>query len=268
VICNPATELCQPFTLQVTLHRLSIRKILQQELFAALPTNFSENLLPAQIPLYRLKHPTAIIYRSRLPLAIANSWLERLAAASCHGSGIPLLAFTVKVRESDCLDFHLQEPSLALWLQQLPQQLRAYQQSARQEMEEIKANFFPLQYVHARCCSLLRLGHRERLLEREDFPRCQWQLGQPAERQVIRELLAVCDALDSFSPSLAPNWQQLGAALARAFCQFERKCRIFGEIKQENPALSQARLGLIAVTQLVLRVLLEHRLGIAAPTEL
>jgi len=52
------------------------------------------------------------------------------------------------------------------------------------------------------------------------------------------------------------------------FSRFAHGCRIWGEVKIHDPELAQARLGLLIATQLVLRSVLEDKLGIVAPVEL
>lgn len=151
-------------------------------------------------------------------------------------------------------------------------------------------NLFPIQYAHARCCSLLRLGHRQGLIELSDSD-CQhpnWQiiepnpipwlkddptmkscqgglwLQHPAERHLIDQLLESCDRISD--PNLV-NGVKIANTLSHAFETFYSTCRIWGEVKTQTPKLAQARLALVGVTQRVLRSLLD-RLGVMAPSEL
>ena len=54
----------------------------------------------------------------------------------------------------------------------------------------------------------------------------------------------------------------------QAWEEFFKHCRIWGEVKTKTPKLAQVRLGLVAVTQKLLRSLLQDSLGVCAPMEL
>ncbi|WP_287526297.1 DALR anticodon-binding domain-containing protein [Okeania sp. SIO2C2] len=151
-------------------------------------------------------------------------------------------------------------------------------------------NLFPIQYSHARCCSLLRMGIRDRLinvtLTGPDGSGQFWQLQtsksiswqQPngqlqflhdAEYQLIAQIASTLDRIYCVSSSKKPiNWQKVADAMSVAFQDFYSHCRIWGEVKVKKPKLAQARLGLVLVSQSILRFLLEERLGGEAPVEL
>lgn len=279
--------LCDRQILSFPFTCLSIRGVLQQALSAIAPTYFP--LTPAKISTYRLKHPTQAIYRSRIACQLFGQqyWqelVEKLALTSINADNAQLLTFSLIIGESGSLDFHLSEYSFALWLEQLPQRLCQLKQSNIGEFKENLDEIFFFQYVHARCCSLLRLGHREGLIQLLD-PTCnqggwQWQapastiwldgedklqLAEPSERYLTLQFLQVADALDS---ERAANWRRLAADLSEAVLAVERYCRIFGRIRQKQVKLCQYQLRLIAVSQLLLQMLLEEKLGLAAPKEL
>ncbi|PZD74245.1 Arginine--tRNA ligase [Acaryochloris thomasi RCC1774] len=157
---------------------------------------------------------------------------------------------------------------------------------------------FPVQYAHARCCSLLCLAQREGLIDlragEQRFPTIstpiswctaqdQLRLQHPAEQTLIRSLLDFPGALQTPKqvwrsdqwPGVPLPWPLVHQRLVRYtqqwgedFLHFYRDCRIFGEVSQQNRALSQARLGLIATTQRVLAFLLQDLLHLMAPEEL
>jgi hypothetical protein len=66
----------------------------------------------------------------------------------------------------------------------------------------------------------------------------------------------------------APDWQQLTIDLAQNWLEFYRHCRIFGDLKHQNPHLAIARCGLTAISRRYLQVLLENYLGVSALVEL
>jgi hypothetical protein len=156
-------------------------------------------------------------------------------------------------------------------------------------------------YAHARCCSLLKLADRERIISigadwHIDPP--DWLLScredrqlaglasifdPPVERQLIQSLMAVVDAIYIYRssslptptansgshrcPRGTPNWSKLTIDLAQSWLEFYRDCRIFGEIKLQNPHLAIARCGLTAIVRRYLQILLES-LGVRAVEEL
>jgi arginyl-tRNA synthetase len=91
------------------------------------------------------------------------------------------------------------------------------------------------------------------------------RLVHPTERRLITELL---DFQAAISDSDQLSLVKLGNSLSKAFEQFYSSCRILGEVKTQNPRLAQARLGLVGITQAMLRSLLEDQLGVSAPVEL
>ena len=235
------------------------------------------------------------------------------------------LDFSIEVVSPGWIQFRLSDRGLATWLQQLiqispllsdwedyssiglqrkgepgdrdskiknrcSQEVEITHQGRLSERSKTAHTLFQIQYAHARCCSLLRLAHREGLIELSDLE-CKtrsWQwvkpnpipwmfddlemeseprrlrLGHPAERGLIAQLLDGTDRISSLTPASAIK---LAHALSRALETFYSACRIWGEVKTETPQLAQARLGLVAVTQKLLRSLLEDQLGVTAPPE-
>jgi hypothetical protein len=236
------------------------------------------------------------------------------------------LDFSVEVLSPGWIQFWLSDRGLATWLQQLIQipallsdleddlsigfqwqgevgereteiknryspELEITHQGQLTERSKIIHPLFSVQYGHARCCSLLRLAHRQGLIELSDldFNTLGWQfvepnpipwlygdsgmeseslrlrLGQPAERGLIAQVL---DGIDRISDPAPASAIKIATSLSTAFETFYSACRIWGEVKTETPQLAQARLGLVGVTQKFLRSLLQHQLGVTAPLEL
>jgi arginyl-tRNA synthetase len=148
-------------------------------------------------------------------------------------------------------------------------------------------NYFPLQYTHARCCSLLRLAAAEGLVHLQGqgkiakTPKISWldrhnawQLVTPSAQRLINQLVNLADEFDinkfeeSSSPTQRRKWQKLATKISLSFEEFYRYNRIFGAECRANLPLAQARLGLVALTQGGLQKLLEEYLGAIAPSEL
>jgi arginyl-tRNA synthetase len=94
------------------------------------------------------------------------------------------------------------------------------------------------------------------------------RLHQPDEVRLIHQLVKMVDDLVFSDSSRSVNWETAALKLSAAFDSFWCNCRIWGEVKINSWELAQARLGLLIATQLVLRSVLETKLGVFAPVEL
>ncbi|WP_265584623.1 DALR anticodon-binding domain-containing protein, partial [Coleofasciculus sp. LEGE 07081] len=91
------------------------------------------------------------------------------------------------------------------------------------------------------------------------------RLVHPAEWDLIAQIV---DLLDATGALTQVNWVKRGMALSQAFEEFYRNCRIWGEVMNQDPKLAQARLGLVGMTQIVVRSLLQDQLELFSPVEL
>lgn len=262
---------------------------------------------------------------------IAHQLVASFPTISQYTAGQIYLDFNVEVVFPGWINFRLSEQSLATWLQHLIQlsplqsnqvdysslkvQARggvgnrtfskqerklahcssdgldiAHQGQLDKSLKDV-ANLFPVQYAHARCCSLLRLAHRQGLIQLRDLDfntpsgqlvqpnpipwlnddqgahtgQIRLRLVHPAERRLIAQMLDVSDII---SDQGQLSCLKLASALSNAFESFYSSCRIWGEVKTQTPKLAQARLGLVAIIQRLLRSLLQEKLGVPAPVEL
>jgi hypothetical protein len=282
------------------------------------------------IPLHRLSDDSCILYRSAIALKLAPLWqLNALDLAhqltvsfptiNQDSASQPCLDFNIEVVFPGWINIRLGDRGLAAWLQHMIQSPPFWQgqEQGRGETGERgrKINdkysssldvphqgqldnslknvpdLFPVQYAHARCCSLLRLAHGQGLIKLRDlgFNTGSWQLVEPnpipwlndgqeahteqvclrlmhlAERRLISQILDWQD--ESHQSSLGHSVKRC-SSLSNDFEKFYSSCRIWGEVKTENLKLAQARLGLVGLTQAVLRSLLQDQLGVTAPVEL
>jgi hypothetical protein len=153
-------------------------------------------------------------------------------------------------------------------------------------------------YAHARCRSILELAAIEKLVTinatwqitapgwsiglcYQSVPNCQVNsltagsvgiFEHPAQDRLIHVLMKVLDAIygqsSSAEVSPIPNWTKLTIELAESWLEFYRHCRIFGDLKSQNPRLAIARCGLTAISRRYLQVLMENYLGINATIDL
>jgi arginyl-tRNA synthetase len=149
-----------------------------------------------------------------------------------------------------------------------------------------------VQYTHARCHSLFRLAQQEGLLKPKEPQSADrisdwisnglhdieisWigadghlRTHHPTEQQFISQLVHTLDEIVRLDASLnATVGLQLAHGLSQSFQAFYAACRIWDETRLALPELVHARLGLIGITQSVLRSLLIDVIGTAAPIEL
>lgn len=129
-----------------------------------------------------------------------------------------------------------------------------------------RGEIWDCQRVHARCCSLLRLGAK--MLTSAEIAwlteEGKFRLVQPAERDLLFQIIAVMDELEETPEKL---WKSL-MGLSRAFERYDRACQILPQTQGTNLQLAQCRLGLVILTQWLLKQLLEQRFGLTAPAEL
>jgi len=208
--------------------------------------------------------------------------------------------FTVQAVSAGWIYLQLSDLGLASWLQILTERPICLDDHIRKNIVHENDNqllrnstkLFELQHTHARCCAQIRLAQQAGLLSllnpssSLNFRSSQFQAStvlvpkpfpwlnsrqllrfqHPTEHQLISQLVATVDTLsDASSPS---SILKAGAILSQSFIEFHAACRIFAGVPSAEPDLAQANLGLVLVTQTVLKALLEEGLGVCAPVEL
>lgn len=207
------------------------------------------------------------------PFSIANSIISHLSANL--GEDLHL-----EVLPPGLIYIEVTDLVLAAWLQGFIDNQRGERinlnSSGKGNVSQFCDSVFSIQYVHARCCSLLRLAEQEKLIDSrkifsESIPwlNChgQFLLNHQAERRLIGSLVKV---VDEFEPVITRplKWQRAAFDLVKAFESFWSACPIYGDMKTTTPKLVMARIGLVMATQSVLKFLLEEKLGFSACLEL
>jgi DALR anticodon binding domain len=277
---------------------------------ASVPALLSKSAVKLdEIPLNRAKNSTRVLYVSAIALKLSvcdrydvkedikEVWQQtpQTIATQLAETLQPLCSgdFTIAVAPSGIIQFELTDVALAVWLQRLAQTALPLPESQILSPVVPVDRLFPIQYSHARCCSLLRMAHRDRIIAIVEFYRATtpqiWSLSapnpipwldedgrlrltHPAEYNLISQLLAVLDSLapiiEQYNDEKPVNYLKLANNLSEAFQTFYSQCRIWGEVKIETPKLAQSRLGLVLATQSLLRFILEDLLNAVAPLEL
>jgi arginyl-tRNA synthetase len=118
-----------------------------------------------------------------------------------------------------------------------------------------------VQYAHARIASMLRKAGAERVAAAPADAAPDVAL-EPAERELIKKLLAFPAEVDEAAAKRAPHrMATYGLELAQAFTAFYRDCRVVGA---EPEALESFRLGLSVASQRTIARALDL-LGVSAP---
>lgn len=237
--------------------------------------------------MYRLSGNRNLTYRCAIALQIAKKDSRSpgaIASQIAAAVSPPLEAtdgFRIKASPAGELDCQVSDRAVADWLQNLL--VNSMTSIGADEYASLASpDCFHLQYPHARYCSLLFLGHQERLIQLHFSPSKthpgQWlaptpvpwlsaagslRFCQAAEQQLLALLI---DGVDrSVATDSDSHWLKFAGRLGEAMLNFDRDCRIGSTAPLE---LAQARLGLVAIAQALLRWLLQVKIGVRAIAQL
>ncbi|MGD1808936.1 DALR anticodon-binding domain-containing protein [Dapis sp. BLCC M126] len=257
------------------------------------------------VPMNQIRDCGGVVYKSAIALKLAPvlqqpamhiaTELAKYCREIVNTEGKKdVVNFQVEVISSGIIYLKLSHLSIANWLSHLISvPLKGDKQKFQLDVEHQSRetiNLFPIQYTHARCCSLLRMGERDGLITLaattpENYSQfwfihtpdsIPWQKSNGelqflhhAEYELIAQIASTLDYIYCVSTTKKSiNWVKVANSLCTTFQTFYRECRIWGEVKVITPKLAKARLGLVLVTQSLLRFLLEERLGRKALLEL
>ncbi|MGF1675889.1 MAG: DALR anticodon-binding domain-containing protein [Rivularia sp. (in: cyanobacteria)] len=236
------------------------------------------------IPLSKGKSDIKISYVSGVALHLSKSHNSQpcsiASSITSYLSAIWGEDLLVEVLPPGLIHIQVSDLVLGVWLQCLidgrSKNIADFNLSQKIVTSELPSKVFSLQYVHARCCSLLKLAQQEKIIDCNEFSSesIPWldsdgrlRLNHQAERCLIGSLVKLLDELE---PVIARpvKWEGAALGLVRSFEDFWSACRIFSDLRTTAPELGIARIGLVMATQSVLKFLLEEKLGISACSEL
>jgi hypothetical protein len=244
-------------------------------------TNGGKNLAIRRIPNSRYRYISPIAHQlsaksSLTPLAICQSLAEYLPPTIDALS--PQMEIECWYTDEGYLCFQLTPESISTWLDYI-------YTSIADEPIELK---YPADvdlslgkpspceiaiYAGDRCRSVLELAYTEGLITKDisgnwQIPRSIWcsfgsnrgnnrptteitdSFEYVAEDRLIHALM---DILDGICGSHRRDYLRLTIDLAQSWLEFHRHCRIFGDVKRQNPHLAIARCGLTAISERYLR---------------
>jgi arginyl-tRNA synthetase len=271
----------------------ALKQLVYSHLIAAVDTGVNVTKMQSsssiEISLYKSRDVEKTLYITGVALQ-RSKFLGFPAMEIASPIALNLLAtcgenFKVQIVSPGWIHLELTDLILAAWLENLVSKGEGWPDGEKQNpnfpLPPCSPALFTVQYAHARCCSLIRLAKLEGLIQIQQVgtdtslsPTIPWlnidriRLNHQAERHLIGELVQVVDDLicPRFTSSL--NWEKAALDLSMAFETFWCNCRIWGEVKTQEPSLAQARVGLVMATGSVLRFVLEEKLGISAPIEI
>lgn len=290
----------------------SILDLYQQKLKLKIEPKLVQNLLEVKIsispgkssPTFRLNNSShlskeqflPIIYACPLGLSLATNLqqspqtiMEQLGylLTSKDDSNLEQGQLLTEIVSLGWINFYLNAKLIADWLGRSlfwsQSNVIDEQQSTSRAiytLDKTPPQLFPVQYIHARCCSLLRLAARENMITWSnnlkqiqpsqsicwlDREHNLW-FTEVAEHNLLQQLLIVSDAW--LENTDVRRWSKLALSLSQNTATFLADCRFLGEVKQQYPQKAIARLGLIALVQFWLEKILVEKLRVAAPREL
>jgi len=120
---------------------------------------------------------------------------------------------------------------------------------------------FYVQYAYARISSILRKAQNKLQSSTYNFR----LITSPFELTLVKQLIRLPEIIeDTATDYQVHRLPQFALELVRAFHKFYENCRV---IDEKNPSLTQARLGLVKATKIVLKNTLDL-MGISAPEKM
>jgi len=185
------------------------------------------------------------------PLIIAENIVNNYARSNLSNY------FILKICLGGWLEFMPLDRLVNQWLNEI-KPFTIILDSNNQKSSKI-TNFFPIYYTHDRCCSLLKSAHKQNIitLNQTNLITNQWWIKEPNfinyipllkkqsyEYQLIKDLIKIREKIAHNKINYLITLNNLSESILKVECYG----RIWGETLIKNPSLSQARLGLIALS--------------------
>ncbi|WP_017296024.1 hypothetical protein [Geminocystis herdmanii] len=195
--------------------------------------------------------------QQKSPLLIAENLVNNLDRSRSRSARSNLKEyFLIRISDNGWLEFVILDLFLNHWLNQFyPLKLSL---NTNIKIDKTQVTFTNI-YIHTRCCSLLKSAQRDNIitLDKLDLKINQWKIKIPNiinykpllksgnnEQKLIRELIIISEKINNQKL----NYNNALNNLSQKILEFESSSRIWGETLQQNISLSQARLGLIALS--------------------
>jgi hypothetical protein len=267
------------------------------------PYDEISRILNAQDSLKQVKKPTSVAaYRSAIALKLAaqtqRNWVEIAQQLVNFGrfstenrpkddtGELPevLSDLTVTPIQGGLLECEFGDRAIAQWLTGLVTitNLNLLEKCALdnftdslnyKSVQSGQDSVFLCQYICARCHSLVQVASEftslNSVVQSRQFPWLTETGMLIFTAEFDRDLLfQIVTTLDQGVEANAHECLKLAVSLSQSFHEFYRNSQFFGGDRAKNLQLVQGRLGLVMITQLLLRSLLQEGLGIFMPTTL
>ncbi|NCO76452.1 MAG: hypothetical protein GW795_11305 [Cyanobacteria bacterium] len=194
--------------------------------------------------------PLAKIYK-KSPLFLAQN-LVNIFNQSSYQQDI-----LIQISRNGWLEFIIGDRLVNEWLNKVNKinLLELNKDNIKTNKSQINFNNY---YTHSRCCSILKSAHQQNIinLNSVDFILNKWYIEKPVnikyeiinlsgsyEQKLIKELIIITDKIVNNKL----NYQNSLNKLSKAILDVECYCQIWGETLHNHLAISQSRLGLIAI---------------------
>jgi arginyl-tRNA synthetase len=228
----------------IDLEWLSLRNILANKLVKINTYGYIDYL-----PLLRLsqcKNYNMVAYHTAIAFPVAKKIGSTPRAVAENLVNLwtqSLPELEIIILESGIIEFQVK--NINPWLEFLAEKLSFPIVEIQFNPEENNEIFF-LKFTMKRCLSLLHLAQEEKLINLDNWNNIHGMIISEYEQKLVNEFVTITDSLSGGITT------KLVQRFALVFWEFERYCRIFGEVKQTNKPLAQGRLYLVYLTYLLL----------------